>query len=417
MNQTLHLISRSCLCLLGLLLAGVSWAEPPEHDDDLTLNAQITLHSVLEQTIARYPDSRVLEAKRLEVEARGKHARGWLPFAPAVGFRNQNDVITSGRGEREWEADFEIPTWLPGQRAAREAIAQDALSGLTDSRDHLSLQVAGLLRDAIWDISMMTNQASLAESRHQTALALLHDVERRFKAGDLAKTDVMLAQNEVFQAETMKLRAEAEVKHAQFRYTMLTGLKMLPVQISETKSANSLDEQHPSLRDAAKKILVADDERNLVRVERRENPSIFLNARSQRGAFDNQSNDSLGFKVRIPLESATRSAPLIAGAEMNYARNQSDAMRLRYALETAFHEAEHNLEVTQAELEVVTRQQVNAQDSLTLAKKAFSLGEIDLVNLLRVQALAYEAERALRQRQIQLQWDTARYNQAVGELP
>ncbi|MGZ8253097.1 MAG: TolC family protein, partial [Methylophilaceae bacterium] len=116
-------------------------------------------------------------------------------------------------------------------------------------------------------------------------------------------------------------------------------------------------------------------------------------------------------------ESATRSAPLLAGAEMNYARNQSDAMRLRYALETAFHEAEHNLEVTQAELEVVTRQQANAQDSLNLAKKAFSLGEIDLVNLLRVQALAYEAERALRQRQIQLQWDTARYNQAVGELP
>jgi hypothetical protein len=39
------------------------------------------------------------------------------------------------------------------------------------------------------------------------------------------------------------------------------------------------------------------------------------------------------------------------------------------------------------------------------------------VNLLRVQASAYEAERAMKQRQIQLQWDTAHYNQAAGEMP
>lgn len=409
--------SLTWLLLLSMLFIAQAQAEAPAHDDDLTPSQLLSLHQVLEQTIARYPDTRLLDAKRIEIEARAKHARGPLPFAPAVGFRNQNDVITSGRGEREWEADVELPFWLPGQRAAREAIAQDAQQGYTDAQDNLALQVAGLLRDAVWDIAMTAHQATLAVSRHETALALLNDVERRFKAGDLAKTDVMLAQNEAYQAETARIRADAEVKHAQFRYKMLTGLKTIPTQLTETKSIKTLDEQHPSLRDAAKKVLVANDERNLVQVERRENPAFYFSARSQRGAFDNQANESLGFKVRIPLDSATRSAPLIANAEMNLARNQSEEMRLRYALETAFHEAEHNLEVTQAELEVVARQQANAQESLRLAKKSFALGESDLVNLLRVQALAYEAERALRQREIQLQWDTARFNQAVGDLP
>lgn len=409
--------SLAWLLLWSLPLTAQFEAEAPTHDDGLTPNAQISLHQVLEHTIRRYPDTRLLDAKRLEIEARAKHARGVLPFAPALGFRNQNDVITSGRGEREWEADVELPFWLPGQRAAREAIAQDAQQGYTDSQDHLALQVAGLLRDTVWDIAMATDRSILAVRRHETALVLLSDVERRFKAGDLAKTDVMLAQNEAYQAETARLRADAEVKHAQFRYKLLTGLTSIPEHLTETKSVKTLDEQHPSLRDAAQKVLVANDERNLVHIERRENPALFFSARSQRGAFDNQTNESLGFKVRIPLDSATRSAPLIASAEVNLAKNQSEAMRLRYALDTAFHEAEHNLEVTQAELVVVARQQVNAQESLRLAKKSFALGESDLVNLLRVQALAYEAERALKQREIQLQWDIARYNQAVGDLP
>jgi outer membrane protein TolC len=340
-----------------------------------------------------------------------------LPAAPSIGLLNRNDAITSNRGEREWESELELPVWLPGQRAAREALARDAASGLSDTKATLNLQVAGMVRNALWDIAMTTHQATLANSRHQTALGLLSDVEKRVKAGDLAKTDIMLAQNEAYQAETFLLRAEAEVKHAQYRYKLLTGLNTIPEAFTEQQVKTSLDDNHPALRDASKKILVADDERNLIKVERRENPTVSISARTQRGVFDNQTNETLGLKLRIPFETEAQSAPLMANAEMNYAKNQAEAKHLRYALEGAFHEAEHNLQVTKAELAITTKQHANAQESLRLAKKAFALGETDLVNLLRVQASAYEAERAMKQRQIQLQWDTAHYNQAVGEMP
>ena len=227
----------------------------------------------------------------------------------------------------------------------------------------------------------------------------------------------MLAQNEAYQAETALLRAQAEVKHAQFRYKLLTGLNTIPSNFTEQQSKAILADTHPALKDAAAKVQVADDERNLISVEKRENPSVMLNARSQRGAFDNQANESVGLKIRIPLDTEVRSAPLMANAEVNYAQQQTNAQHLRLMLENAFHEAEHNLEVTQAEIAITTKQHTNAQEKLRLAKKAFALGETDLVNLLRVQALAYEAERAMKQRQIQLQWDTAHYNQAVGEMP
>ncbi len=81
------------------------------------------------------------------------------------------------------------------------------------------------------------------------------------------------------------------------------------------------------------------------------------------------------------------------------------------------HEAEHNLAVSRAEFNIAAKQNEIARESLRLAQKAFLLGETDLVSLLRVQAQTFEAERAFVTRQVQVQWDVARYNQTVGVLP
>ena len=154
-----------------------------------------------------------------------------------------------------------------------------------------------------------------------------------------------------------------------------------------------------------------------MRVERRENPQVLINARTQRGPFDNAYNDSVGLKVRIPLDSEVRSAPLQASAEEAVGSAVTERESIRFSLETALHEAEHNLSVSQEELRIATKQHEIAQESLRLARKAFQLGETDLVNLVRVQTQTFETERAYQIRQIQLKWDIARYNQAVGVLP
>ncbi len=384
----------------------------------LKTNPQLTLHEVLQKTYERNPQRHVLQAMDGEVQARYIHARGMLPAAPAISLRHLNDTIGSGRGEREWEAELELPVWLPGQRSARQAVASEAQNDLAASREGLMLQVAGVLRDAVWDIGMNANNVQLVGQRVETAKSLQRDVERRFKAGELAKTDVMLAQNETLQAEATLVRAQAELKHAEHRYWVLTGLDEVPARQEEPLTdKHDLGDDHPLMREAQSRITLAENERELVRVERRENPQLMLAARSQRGAFDNAYNDSIGLKLRIPFSTETRTAPMLAAAETNVARFMSERDRLRYAMETAMHEAEHNLEVTRSELEIVTRQNQIAQENLRLARKAFELGESDLVQLMRVQALAYEAERALGSRRIQLQWDISRYNQAVGVLP
>ncbi|GBG15479.1 uncharacterized protein NMK_3087 [Novimethylophilus kurashikiensis] len=406
------------LAWIGLCLLLLPLGSRAEELERLERDTQLTMSQVVAKAYERNPQQQVINAGKVMADARSIQAGSMLPGAPAISVRHQNDTIGSGRNLNEWEAAVELPVWLPGQRAARESVARDWGSSVEANRSGLMLNLAGQVREAVWDVAMNANTAELADQRVKNALALQQDVEKRWKAGELAKTDVMLAQNETLQAQTAQLRAQAELKHAEHRYWMLTGLKALPGHPEENESSRSgLADDHPLLAESAAKVTLAQGERALVQVEKRENPQVILNTRHDRGAFDSQFDTSVGVAIRVPLDAGVRSAPLVANAEMGLAQAMSERDQRQLVLLAALHEAEHNLEVTRAELNIVEEQHRLAQENLRLARKAFDLGESDLVNLLRVQASAQEAERMLRSRTTQLQWDIARYNQAVGVLP
>lgn len=418
--MTIHYLMRSMagLALSMALLLSPAMAEEPAHQDPLEADPALTLQEALQLTFNRNPQQFLLQAQGLGLSAHRLSAGSLLPKAPAFALGHQNDALASGRGEREWQADVEIPLWRPGQKAARRLVAEHAEEDLQASRARLLLEVAGQLRDSVWELKMAENRLELARRRHETAQALQQDVERRQQAGELARTDVMLAQQETLQAQSDLVRADAEVNHARHRYTMLTGLTRIPVRLEEAQSPlATFSETHPYWQEAEARVKLAEQKRNLAAVEGRDNLQLVVNARSQRGAFDNAYNDSVGFSIRIPLSSESHVAPLVAAADMEVAQAVAERERLRYQLETAMHEAEHNLTTTRSELRIAVENEAIARESLRLAEKAFQLGEIDLVVLLRARAQAIGSARALSEREIQLQWDIARYNQAVGVLP
>ena len=407
----------SSLISIWLLFAPPSHAKEP-HEDVLVTNPALTLQQVLEQTFSRNPQQYQLQARDFEAKARQASAGSLLPKPAALSLTHQNDGPGSGRGEREWQADMEIPLWRAGQRKARATLAENLQTGVTASKQRLLLEAAGQLREAVWEVQMARKQLELAAQRLQTAEALEKDVERRFKAGELARTDLILAQQEALQARTETIEADAEVNHAHHRYIVLTGLDQIPLQLEEQQSPlDTYGAQHPLWLEAESKVGMSEQERALTSLESRDNVQLVLNTRSQRGPFDNAYNDSIGLSVRIPLATETQRAPQIAQAELHVGQAMSERERLRYQLETSMHEAEHNLGVSRKALKIATEHHALAAENLRLAEKAFQLGETDLVSLLRSRAQAYQAEHAFNLRQIEVQWNVARYNQAVGVLP
>jgi outer membrane protein TolC len=387
------------------------------HIDTLKVNQNLHLSEVLEKTFIRNPMQSTLQSRDVWVTSKKTLAHAMLPSAPAMSVMHQNDALGGGRGEREWQAELELPVWMPSQRDKRLKVADVSSSTLTASRESLKLQVAGLLRDALWSLALSESQLVLATNKLEVANKLQRDVEKRFLAGEVPKTDVMLTQQESLRAEQEHLRAEAEVMHARHRYYVLTGLKEVPAEFTEKQSNLSDYQQSPIWLEAQSKLNLAQTERELAQVEGRENLQVLLNMRSIKGAFDVAANESVGVKLRIPFGGDTRAAPIKAAAEQVVGNALSEQAALQYTLEAAMHEAEHNLEVSRAELVLASQQNTIAEESVRLARKAFQLGETDLVSLLRVQARAFESERIFASQKIQVQWDIARYNQTVGVLP
>ena len=416
MFKPLHI---ACILLVTIVInPPFLFAEEIQHEDALTINNTLTLHDLVEKALPNYPNSTLLAAKKLELQAHQIQANSLLPGSAALILRNQNDQLLSRNGETEWEAGVEFPLWLSGQRQAREAIANIASQNLSADAQYLRLQLTGMVRDALWDIQLMQGLADIAKAKHEAVSQLQRDIELRVTLGDMAQKDLLIAQTETLQAESELINAEAEVQHAKFRYKNLTGLSIIPAEFTEVKSAKvDVQEAHPALIDANSKIALSAEQRNLVRIENRDNPTVTIGTRSLRGASDTAFNNSLGITLRIPLQSATRNAPHQAAAEMQYAENQAHLSQLKLLLAAAMHEAEHNLEVGVLQLNILAKQNLITQQSLTVTRKAFQLGELDLSDLMRVQTQAFNTERALKNQQIQQLWNTARYNQAVGELP
>jgi outer membrane protein TolC len=403
---------------LPLIVNGAdSSQQSVEHIDELKVNSNLKIQDVLEKTIARNPMQATLQSREYTVKAKNIVANAMLPSTPAVNVVHQNDVLGSGRGEREWQAELELPVWLPNQRNNRLKVADATQSNVSAGRESLKLNVAGLLRDALWDVALNENSYALAVNKFDLANKLQQDVDKRYKAGEMAKTDFMLAQQEALRAEKEQLRAEAELMHARHRYYLLTGMQEIPASFEESQSTLEDYSQSSIWTEAQSKVGLAETERDLAQIESRENLQVLVNIRSNKGPFDNLSNESMGVKVRIPFGGESRAAPIKAAAELGVGHALTERETLRNALETMMHEAEHNLNVSRAELAIVTKQFEIAKESSKLAQKAFRLGETDLVSLIRVQAQTYEAERAYTTRKIQVQWDIARYNQAVGVLP
>lgn len=388
-----------------------------DHFDELKINPALQLSEVLEKAYARAPMQASLQSRDAMVLAKNRVANAMLPSAPAIGLIHQNDAIGSGRGERDWQAELELPVWQQKQRDNRLKVADAIQSSTIASRQSLKLQVAGQLRETLWNIAANDNHLSLAINKLQVAQKLQSDVGKRYQAGELARTDAMLAEQEVLRVEKEKVRAEAELMHARHRYYLLTGLRELPASYQEQQSSLEDYSQSPIWLEAQSKLGLAETERDLAQIESRENMRVLLNMRSSKGAFDTTDNNSVGVHVRVPFGSETSAAPIRAAAEMVVGNALTEREAMRFELEAAMHEAEHNLSVSRAELSIATKQYEIAKESFSLAQKAFQLGETDLVSLMRVQAQTFEAERAFTTRQIQVQWDIARYNQTVGVLP
>ncbi len=389
------------------------------HHDPIEIDPGLSLAQLVEQTLEKYPDRLINEALAQEADALQERGDSWLAGSTALALDYNDDRIANDRGSREASAKLEFTVWNWGQRSAARNIAEQANHSALKQSAAVKLEVAGLVREALWNMALAEISLQQAKFNADISRQLLDKVRKRVELGDLARADLLLAESEDLQNRALLTQAEAEMMHSRKSFASLTQNTHVPASYQEQLSGiETVEQNHPLLE--AVNALVARKQAAIEWAKTTDTinqPKISIGgktSRDQRGGDDMQ---SAGVGLVIPFGHSTYDAPEIAAAhlELNQALAQREHLQRR--LEKNLHEAEHGLDVTRAELKIAKQMQDIAEQHLKMTEISFSAGEINLLDLLKIRSRSLDAIRNAKEQEVKLQRNIALYNQAVGVLP
>lgn len=388
-----------------------------EHHDPIESDATLSLSKLIDDTLAKYPDITWLTALEEEAKAIEQRGNSWTAGAPQLNLRYQE--ATSGT-LHYIDGDVRVPLWNLGQRDAEQQLAKLAGDNAASQAEAVKLRVAGLVRFALWNMDLADIVYEQTKIELDITEQLVAKVQRRVELGDLPRADLLLAQSEALQKRSAVTQAEAELMHARKRYTTITQLTKIPANYQEKLAdIKTIQHNHPMLVALNNQVERKQAELDSVRLIGSGQSSVAVGVNSDQFTNDPRSNQTASFNigVSVPFGGSAHLAPQIAAINVELNRLVAEREQLSRDLEQAHHEAEHNLEVNKVELGIANNLKQVAEEHLKMTQASFSVGEINLMDLLRIQSRTQQAVLNAKQRAVMLQRDIALYNQAVGVMP
>lgn len=359
------------------------------------------------------PQVRALQHRQSELDARGRAASSFLSGPPSVSLSHRTDRVGSNGGLRESEAEISAPLWNPGVRSATAAQVEADRSLLQREQLAARARLTGEVRDLAAQVALAEVERELAARKMAEASTLASDVERRVRAGDAARVDLLQAQGLAQQARAASEQAQAAVARLHAQWRALTGL----AQVARLDEAPGVAQEHPAVSAAQAQIRAAESRLNLAVADKRDPVEVGVGFTRERPAFGAANETSMRLAVRIPLRSYGRNAPRVAAAraELATAEAESDAAQRTVDSERIAARAELDAAV-RAEASAAERARL-ANESRALIARSYQLGEADLPSRLRAETEHSEAQLAHARAQVETRRAISKLNQALGVLP
>jgi cobalt-zinc-cadmium efflux system outer membrane protein len=380
--------------------------------------AAYSLTEMLAAAVARNPQMAVADAERRVADALRRKAEQPFADSPSANVKYQTDQIGSDLGYREWEGGVDLPLWLPGQPASYAREAAQTLEVSDSVSDSTRLEIAGELRERLWTAAIARGELEQARSARDVADRLLQDVRQRVDAGELPRSDQLLAEKELLQREEVLLEVSNRAAQAERLFTRYTGLEApaepAPEQVN---TPAGLAPGHPALQLTQRQIDRARAHRDRIGKVRRSGPNLWVGGKTVKAMAGSGYDSAIGIELSLPFGGAAHTAPELAEAEAELTRAQVAHSAAGLALEDALTRASLELDRARSVVQQTERRLALAEESLQLSRRAFDLGETDLVRLLQAQADAFAARDDHEIRQLEHGQAVARLNQALGVIP
>jgi cobalt-zinc-cadmium efflux system outer membrane protein len=252
----------------------------------------------------------------------------------------------------------------------------------------------------------------------ESARALQSDVERRQRAGELARTDANVAAVEAQSAEAALADAMLLERLAADRLRALTGVPApAALQAESPASADEAPAAHPRLAAAAAAVRVAQSRLALMSRTTREAPEVAVRLLRERTDVNEPYANAVGLRLTVPLASAPRRLRDSAEVRADLLEAQAGEAQLQTQLALELQAVQRERDTVEAKAALAQRRAALTADTLQLINKSFSLGESDLPTLLRARAGAFDAEAEVRRLDVAHAAAVSRLRQALGVLP
>lgn len=364
---------------------------------------------------AREADGRIDMARAGQAAAKSLWAA-----PPALELSHYDDRLQHNAGRRESEIGLAWPLWLPGQRSARGDVAQADMRLAELARNAARLRIAGEVREAAWALSAREAELALAGAQVQGLQALADDVERRVRAGDLARADALAVQADLLAASAALAQARQHREAARAEWLVLTGIEPL-ADAGEPNAGDSRPgsdfSAHPEIALAALATERARSNVDLVRLSKRDPPELIARYRQEAPGSGSAVQNSIGIAVRIPFGTDDRNLPLEAAALSAFDVARTAQKRLGERVESAI--AAAGTAMLAAETRLIAEQSRLAllRERARLIDKSFRAGETPLPELLRALNAETQAEGSVARQQAELGLSRARLQQSLGIQP
>lgn len=410
--------------LAGILFGMPAWAQPAASSTATPISTaavastSITLREALNAAWQRAVSAREADGQRRRAEAERSTINRLWAASPSLELSHRADRLLDSGGGRDNDLGIAVPLWLPGQRAARTASADSAVA-LAQIADQVArLRLAGELRESAWQLVTLQAEVHLADVQDISLRQLASDVERRVRAGDLARVDSLAAQAEQLAAAASLASVRQRLQVAKNQWTLLTGLA-IPPNLSSAAGTGAVNDlaTHPELYLASQQAELARKNLDLMRHSQRNSPELKLGVRQDLPGRGQSSQGSVIVALRLPFGTDDRNRPLEAAALANLDIAQTQEKRLRERLESELLVAQDTERSAQAQLDAESARALLLRERATLIDKSFRAGETPLPELLRALNTAAQAESAVARQTAALGLARARLQQSLGILP
>lgn len=372
----------------------------------------------MEGAWARSPELAGVPGRQAAAAARGRSADSITPGPPSLGGGYVADGIVNRRGGREAELSLATPLWLPGEGTASRRVADADLSRLTAQQRAQRLAVAGEVRDALAAVALAQVELAGADARLRDARTLEGDVARRVRGREAAEAELLTARLDRMEAEIAIGERRAALDGARLAFRTLTGMEPDPAALNELDPPQGADAPpHPRLAEADAAVATADAGRRLAAVQVRESPEIGLLGRSSREAGNNYFDNRVGIQFRFPFATEARNAPRQAAAEADLTEAVAARENLRRQLDLQSARARTELGTVRQALAITRQRAAVLRQQRGLSEAAFRGGQVSLGDVIRVRALATEAEVAQGRAEVAVRQARSRLTQSLGLLP